>query len=164
MARVTITEAAQRLNLSPDSIRRRIRKGELLAQRDNKGQWWCDVPDEPPPADAQGSIAPASIAPPNAPMQPHSDALADLRGQVADLVARLDRAEVERAELLARSAAERDRLLVLIEGLTGRPMDAPDPAPTAAANHAGDATRRALFLWLRKVRRAWRSVRADSVT
>lgn len=166
MARVTITEAAQRLNLSPDSIRRRIRKRELPAQRDNKGQWWCDVPDNLLPEAAPGSIAPASLAPLYAPMQVPSEALADLRGQVADLIARLDRAEAahkaERVELLAaaeaersRAEAERGRLLELTEMMTTRPAVAPALADTGK-DHAADATRQALFTWLRRVMRAWR--------
>ncbi len=169
MPRLTITETANRLNLSPDSIRRRIRKGELQAQRDNKGQWWLELPDDAAPGVAPeeplGSVASASIAPPNAPMQVPSDALADLRGQVADLIGRLDRAEsahkAERAELLAAAKAERNRLLALIEVLAGRSAATP-AQPNAAADQVENATRRALFTWVRKATQVWKRMRAGS--
>lgn len=115
MQRLSITDAAVYLALSPDTIRRRIRKGELTAQRDNKGQWFVDLADDVPPASGIGSIGNASIAPPNAhmhlpghaPMQVPDIAIADalrseavaLRNQVADLAVRLDRAESREAEL-----------------------------------------------------------------
>src|SRR3954466_3921872 len=45
MARVGVLEAAARLGLSADTVRRRLRAGTLTAQRDNKGQWWIEVAD-----------------------------------------------------------------------------------------------------------------------
>lgn len=47
--RVTITEAARHLGVSPDTIRRRIRRGELTAYRQPVGRgyvWLVDVADE----------------------------------------------------------------------------------------------------------------------
>lgn len=123
MARVPITEAARQLGLSPDSIRRRIRKGDLPSLRDNRGQWWVEVPDNLPPASAPNRHSGTMVAPAYAPMQTPDTALADtLRAQVADLTVRLDRAErrlevAEAAALAERTTAqaERDRLLTMLE-------------------------------------------------
>ena len=38
-----ITEAAQRLGVSIDTVRRRIKSGEIDAQRDNVGKWWVFI-------------------------------------------------------------------------------------------------------------------------
>ncbi|MFN3076744.1 MAG: excisionase family DNA-binding protein [Alphaproteobacteria bacterium] len=44
--RLSVTEAAQRLGVSVDTVRRRIKSGEVEAQRDNTGKWWVQVPAE----------------------------------------------------------------------------------------------------------------------
>lgn len=141
MARVPITEAARLLDLSPDSIRRRIRKGKLPASRDNRSQWWVEVPDNLPHAPAPDRQGSATLAPPYAPMHVpvqtlDADLVDALRTQVADLTAQLDRVETERhtdrAEWqVERTAAqaERARLLAIIETLAARPE--PDPVPVA---------------------------------
>lgn len=125
MARVGIAEAAQRLGVSVDSIRRRIRKGDLPAQRDNRGQWWLELADDTAcdtaPASMQDRLAPLGLAP----AQAVDTALADaLRAQVADLVERLGRTEHQLSDMEAeqrteRAAwqSERDRLLALVESL-----------------------------------------------
>ncbi len=141
MARVPITEAARLLDLSPDSIRRRIRKGKLPASRDNRSQWWVEVPDNLPHAPAPDRQGGATLAPPYAPMhvpmQTSDAALIDaLRTQVAGMTAQLDRAETERrtdraewqVERIA-AQAERARLLAIVETLAIRPE--PDPVPVA---------------------------------
>lgn len=125
MARAGIAEAARQLGVSVDAIRRRIRKGDLPAQRDNRGQWWLELADDAAPGPAQASmqdrLAPLGLVPP----QPSDMALADaLRAQVADLVERLDRTEhrlsdmeAERRTERATWQAERDRLLTMVESL-----------------------------------------------
>ena len=130
MARVGIAEAAQRLGVSVDAIRRRIRKGDLPAQRDNRGQWWLELADDtacgPVQTSMQDRLAPLGLAP----AQATDTALADaLRAQVADLVERLDRTEhrlsdveAERRTERATWQSERERLLTLVESLaTPRP-------------------------------------------
>ena len=141
MARVPITEAARLLGLSPDSIRRRIRKGNLPASRDNRSQWWVEVPDNLPPAPApdrqDGATLALPYAPTHIPMQTADAALIDaLRTQVAGLTAQLGQAEAEwrsdRAEWQVEriaAQAERARLLAIIETLAARPE--PDAAPAA---------------------------------
>ncbi len=96
LTRMGIMEAAGCLGVSVDTVRRRIRKGEISAVRDNRGQWMLDLPDDAAP------MQPTEVRtgpPAHAAMQ---DAYAGiLRGQVKDLQARLDRAE-ERAERQGR--------------------------------------------------------------
>ncbi len=49
MERVSIPEAAKRLGVTQDTIRRRIRKGELAAYQEPRPQgyvWLVDVPEE----------------------------------------------------------------------------------------------------------------------
>ena len=112
MARLSITQAAQRLNVSVDVIRRRVRKAEIPGHRDNRGQWWVELPDDAAPEAAMPSVE-ARLAPAYA---PPDTALADaLRVQVADLAARLDQAGAERA-----------RLVSIIEAMAA---PRPDPAP-----------------------------------
>lgn len=133
MARVPITEAARLLNLSPDSIRRRIRKGDLPALRDNRSQWWVEVPDNLPLAPVPDRQGGATLTPPYAPthlpMQTADAALIDaLRTQVAGLTAQLSQAEAERRSDRAEwqvertaAQAERAKLLAIIETLAARP-------------------------------------------
>lgn len=106
MARLGIMEAAVRLGVSVDTVRRRIRKGELAAVRDNRGQWRLNLPDDATPGQPMqptgGSPAPAMLPPAHTATQDAYAGIADaLRLQVADLQARLDRAE-ERAERQGR--------------------------------------------------------------
>jgi excisionase family DNA binding protein len=48
--RLSIAEAATHLGVSMDTIRRRIRRNEIVAQRDNAGKWFVLVPAERPAA------------------------------------------------------------------------------------------------------------------
>jgi hypothetical protein len=61
MATMPIHEAAQRLGVSPDTIRRRIRRGELNATKEETPQgylWMVEVPeDEPMQGHMQGDDA-----------------------------------------------------------------------------------------------------------
>ena len=122
MAKVSISAAAGRLNVSVDSVRRRLRSGVISGERDDRGQWWLDLPDEVQPETpglsvdqkmALGMAVPLS----NAADDPHGT-IKTLEARIDDLLSRLDRSEKERREDKERAAAERDRLLTLIENLT----------------------------------------------
>jgi len=109
LARLGIMEAAVRLGVSTDTIRRRVRKGELPAIRDNHGQWRLDLPDDAAPGVpmqlGESGLVPATLPPAHAATQDAYAGVADaLRAQVADLQARLDRAEAR--EVKARALAE----------------------------------------------------------
>lgn len=115
---VSIPEAAQRLNVSVDSIRRRVRSGALPANRDGKGQWWLDLSD-----DEQGTAKAADGdrmgLGVGTPLQRNEreSLINALEDQVDDLKTRLDRSESERRDEAEKFRAERDRLLAMIERL-----------------------------------------------
>jgi hypothetical protein len=101
--RLGIADAAVRLGVSPDTVRRRVKRGQLEALRDNTGKLWvtlsADLALAPPPLHTQ----PAAYAP----MQHDQSSLVDeLRSHVASLRNELDLAH-----------AERDRLLTMLEHL-----------------------------------------------
>jgi excisionase family DNA binding protein len=116
---MSISEAANRLNVSVDSVRRRLRSGVIHGERDGRGQWWLDLPDniqperQPPSVDerlALGMAVPAHDEP--------DLLIKSLQTTIDDLRSRLDRSERERREDHDRAAAERNRFLTLIEQLT----------------------------------------------
>lgn len=54
MARLTITQAAERLGVSTDTIRRRIKRGQLQAEKEARPQgsrWMVEIADEDVPPD-----------------------------------------------------------------------------------------------------------------
>lgn len=55
MAAVTIREAARRLGVSEDTVRRRMRRGDLVGVREDTAagfRWLVEVPEEGPEAEA----------------------------------------------------------------------------------------------------------------
>lgn len=116
---VSIPEAAQRLNVSVDSIRRRVRSGVMPANRDEKGQWWLDLSDDEQ-VTAKGADGDRMGLGVGTPLQRNEreSLINALEDQVDDLKARLDRSENERRLDAEKFSAERDRLLVMIERLT----------------------------------------------
>src|SRR5689334_19701946 len=59
LLRMSINDAAAHLGISVDTIRRRIRRNDLVAQRDNAGKWFVLVPAERP---AVADSAPGNAA------------------------------------------------------------------------------------------------------
>jgi hypothetical protein len=115
---VSIPEAAQRLNVSVDSIRRRVRSGALPANRDERGQWWLDLSnDEQATAKVvDGDRMELGVCTPLQRNERESLIIA-LEDQVDDLKTRLDRSESERRDEAEKFRAERERLLAMIERL-----------------------------------------------
>jgi excisionase family DNA binding protein len=121
---MSISEAASRLNVSMDSVRRRLRNGVLHGERDGRGQWWLELPDhiqperQLPSVDERLVLGGAEFA------QDGRDSVdllvQSLQTTIEDLRARLDRSERERREDQERATAERDRLLTLIEEFSRR--------------------------------------------
>lgn len=125
MAEVTIAQATRALGVSYDTIRRRIRKGELLGRRVRMRQgmvWLVEIPDAPEDAPASDS---------NAPRTPETVAgeLSALREHVATLREQLD----------ARTREVRE-LHVLLQGLQ-RALPSPRQEPEQAPAVAGAAPR-----------------------
>jgi hypothetical protein len=118
--KVTINDAAQRLNVSPDSVRRRLKAGVIEGQRDQRGQWWLDLPDDIQAAPKTQSVDERMSLGMATPLQRNEreSLIIALEDQIEDLKARLDRAEAERREEAEQFRKERDRLLAMIEKLT----------------------------------------------
>jgi hypothetical protein len=116
---MNISEAAGRLNVSVDSVRRRLRSGALNGIRDARGQWWLDISDtvqpELPPVPVDQRLALGVAIPAQTPRS--SELVEALQDRIDDLLSRLDKAEAERRDDKAKAASERDRLLTLIETL-----------------------------------------------
>lgn len=116
---LSISEAAQRLNISVDTVRRQVRSGALPAHRDEKGQWWLDLSDmgEANIAIDEGDRMGLAVG---IPLQRNEreSLINALEDQVDDLKTRLDRSEKERREAAEKFGIERDRLLKMIERLT----------------------------------------------
>ncbi len=55
MAEMTIAEAAATLGVSPETIRRRVRRGELPSRKDERGRYLVDVAVGLPPPSAAAS-------------------------------------------------------------------------------------------------------------
>jgi hypothetical protein len=125
MTHVSITEAANRLNVSVDSVRRRLRSGALQGTRDERGQWWLELsdtiqPETPIPSVEQRLALGVAIPAQNGP-RGSNDLVEALQDRIDDLLCRLDKSEAERREDKAKAASERERLLTLVEALA-RPV------------------------------------------
>ena len=94
--RLSIADAAVRLGVSTDTVRRKLKRGHLRATRDNHGQWWIELPADAAPATPKQRAA----------YEPMRDAeallLEELRNQIGRLRSDLDAA-------YAREVAERER-------------------------------------------------------
>lgn len=94
--RLSVADAATRLGISTDTVRRKLKRGQLRGQRDNHGQWWIELS-----ADAK---APEPMQ--RAAYEPRPDATAmlleELRSQINRLSTDLDAA-------YAREIVERER-------------------------------------------------------
>jgi hypothetical protein len=95
--RLGIADAAVRLGVSPDTIRRRIKRGKLQGNRDNTGKLWIVLPAGFAQARAPLPEQPAAYVP----MQQDQSAVIDeLRNHVVSLRSELDRAHAEQDRLL----------------------------------------------------------------
>lgn len=116
---MSIAAAASRLNVSVDSVRRRLRSGALSGVRDQRGQWWLELPDNLPLETPMPSVDQRLAVGMALPAQTTSDAVVQmLQDRIDELLQRLDLAEKERRDDKEKAAAERDRLIALIESLT----------------------------------------------
>lgn len=99
--RVGIADAAMRLGVSADTVRRRIKRGQLSASRDNTGKLWLILTDD---------LAKASVS---LPMQPA--AYASMHMEQSALIAELHEHVASLRNELDHAHAERDRLLTMLE-------------------------------------------------
>jgi excisionase family DNA binding protein len=102
--RLSIADAAARLGISTDTVRRKLKRGQLRAQRDNHGQWWVELSAD---AKAAEPMQRAAYEPTHDPAAALVD---ELRSQISRLRMDLDAA-------YARETAERERHAGQIAGL-----------------------------------------------
>jgi hypothetical protein len=121
MPKASITEAASMLNMSVDTVRRRLRSGALEGERDERGQWWIDIGDDAPQSPAtpinDQRVSVGMATPLQRRLNADEELVDALQAQIEDLRSRLDRCEAERQEDKNKSASERERLLSMIEKL-----------------------------------------------
>src|SRR5918997_3080596 len=102
--RLSIADAAARLGISTDTVRRKLKRGQLRAQRDNHGQWWVEVSGEAKPAEPMQR---AAYEPTHNPV---GLLVEELRSQISRLRTDLDAA-------YARETAEREHHAAQIASL-----------------------------------------------
>jgi nitric oxide reductase activation protein len=152
MPALLLPEAAAALGVSVDTIRRRVRKGQLVATHDAEGRLLVEVPTaRQPQADAvQDAMQTAAAAwqAPSSPPEParqvpstdnadHARALLEevrrqrdqLEATVGDLRARLDQAETH-LTAAEQAQAELRRLLALALQTRALPEPRDEPVPT----------------------------------
>jgi excisionase family DNA binding protein len=128
VAWVTIREAAARLGVSQDTVKRRLKRGELVGHREPRPQghtWLIELPDE--------------TAQPTAPPPPEADAPAEV-GVLREMVGLL------REQLANRERDIRELHVLLDQAQRALPPppresgpspgQAPDEAPEHASEHA----------------------------
>ena len=98
--RLSIADAAAQLGVSRDTVRRKLKRGQLTGRRDNYGRWWIELP-----AEAMSSVPMQRAAYAPTP-EPSALLLEELRSQVSRLRTDLEAAHArENAEMEASRAA-----------------------------------------------------------
>jgi len=115
--RVPLAEAAQRLGLTVDATRKRIKRGLLAATKDDDGRWYVTLPN----ADGRGGVDTTAMR-----MSTRMDE--DLRAEVVFLRERLQEAERERAELRRMLNLEQQNVARLLPATVPDALPARDPA------------------------------------
>jgi hypothetical protein len=117
--RMPLTEAARVLGTTTDALRQKIKRGRLLAVRDNTGRLMVEIdPDRPVTEQTSGRSDLTSAERPDG-MSSHVKALEEhlntLREQIermrTDHATEVDRMRDDHAAQIARADAERDRLM-----------------------------------------------------
>jgi hypothetical protein len=135
----SITDAAHQLGVSPDTVKRRIKRGELPTRKDQTQTGWrwlvyvAVVPAAPADGALTASAAPAGVAPP-APAPPPAD-VRRLEQLVASQEATIAEQRVE-LEARRREVQELHLLLERAQRLA-LPVPRDDVQPPASAESAG---------------------------
>ncbi len=141
MPELTIADAAHQLGVSDDTIRRRVKSGDLTARRDEHGRLWIRMDAEQATAPPSESRATASRPPDRvrdvllSTVTAERDRLAEHVRFLAEQLDRSTRAQSELRELLAR---EQQRTLAL---------PAPAEQTAQAAEHGAEHVRRHWWRW-----------------
>jgi hypothetical protein len=150
MERVTIREAAQRLGVSPDTIRRRIAKGELQAVQEARPQGFVWMVELPRPKAQRRRPATRKPPRPKGPSPAELEA-AHLRQTLEMLTTELESRRREVAELhqllaqsqllLSAGKVEDDEPRTTVEVRETRPQE-PPPVPSSVLAPRPPARRR----------------------
>jgi excisionase family DNA binding protein len=116
MPELSMREAAGALGVSLDTVKRRVRRGDLPARRDGRGWWLVQVPDTAPEAPPQAA--------------PDADVVQGLLAHITELTRHLDEAAKERAEL-RRLLAHAMQAQTALQALTGEVTSLVSDPPTA---------------------------------
>jgi len=123
LERVSLAEAARRLDLTVDATRKRIKRGLLVADKDGDGRWFVTLPD-----------ADEAIVVDNVTMRVSTRTEQDLREEVEFLRERLREAERERGELRRMLNLEQQNVARLLPASV---PDAPQPREQAGVDESG---------------------------
>ncbi len=148
--RVPIKAAAARLGVSADTIRRRLKSGELVGQKERTPQgftWLVEVPFtiEPPPR---------PDASPEPPAAPPADLAPDQTAAPAAEVRRLEQlVDVLQTELEARRREVEQLHIVLSQQARALALPAPQDAPPAGTESPMQAPMQDRPSWWQRLRR-----------
>jgi excisionase family DNA binding protein len=128
---LTVSEAARRLGVSRQAVAHRIKRGTLTTRSSNRGIL-VRIPAAAPDAPVAAIIDDKLAQPLQQQVAVLKQELADLKQRLAERDAEIDRVRsllvnqeaahrAERTEMLTSAAAERERLLGLLERATVRP-------------------------------------------
>ena len=132
---LTVSEAARRLGVSRQAVAHRIKRGTLTTKSSNRGIL-VRIPAASPDATVAAIVDDKLAQPLPEPLQQQvavlKQELADLKQRLAERDTEIDRVRsllvdqeaahrAERTEMLTSAAAERERLLGLLERATVRP-------------------------------------------
>ena len=137
MPEVTLPEAAVELRVSTDTIRRRIKAGELTARADPRGRYLVEVPE----LASEASEEPSGAA--SAPTQPQGDLkleLAHTRELLAEVRRQRDQLEQQvqaQWQHLERADQERSELRILLGDAQQLARMIPGSAQQPAAQEEG---------------------------
>lgn len=148
MAEVGIAEAAATLGVSIDTIRRRIKRGEMPARRTEGGKWLVQLPEpEALQAEAEGSAAVISrVAHLEALLVERERQIADLRQRLETMQTDKAGAETEKAHL--RRLLENQQELTRMHLLPGPRPEPEQPAEAAEEPHREEPHRKN---WLQRL-------------
>jgi len=119
--RLSAADAAIRLGVSIETVKRKLKSGRIEGRRDNAGKWWVVLPRRAmaPPESAMAmprydTAKAVPYQPPEAsPESPGVVSLADVRQLLGEQSDRLERQH--NAAMMALQAAHRDAMAMLVE-------------------------------------------------
>lgn len=124
MAELGIVAAAQALGVSADTVRRRVKRGEIPAHRDAIGRWWINLeaPIDPLPRPAAPTVAPRTLSarPAYQKMQRDLEQARALTTELQRHVVFLEQVVLgQQRQLEERAQAEADLRLLLLDSTKG---------------------------------------------